>query len=157
MRGLPCPLQRTHCTSRSATRMDASGSRGLTRRFRSLPTSDVFKLARQQSSEPNIAFCGKRCVEAADRSQCAALSALLPKADMWSATRDVRDHTHDRGHNQCSSTSRAIPTRSRHTQAAIDSLVIARRRIAEIPRLCCLAWAARNCAASIASSKSLHL
>ena len=47
--------------------------------------------------------------------------------------------------------------RSRHIQAAIDSPVIARRRIPEIPRLCCLAWAVRNCAASIASSKSLHL
>jgi hypothetical protein len=67
------------------------------------------------------------------------------------------DHTLRRGQNQRSSTSRAIPTRSRHNQAAIDSLVIARRRIAEIPRLCCLAWAIRNCAASIASSKSPHL
>jgi hypothetical protein len=125
MRGLPCPWQRTHCTSRSATRMDASGSRGLTRRSRSLPTSDVFKLARQQSSEPNIAFCGKRCVEAADRSQYAALSALLPKADMWSATRDVRDHTHDRGHDQCSSTSRAIPTRSQPALPKFETSALA--------------------------------
>jgi hypothetical protein len=67
------------------------------------------------------------------------------------------DHTLRSGQNQRSSTSRAIPTRSRHNQAAIDSLVIARRRIAESPRLCCLAWAIRNCAASIASSKSPHL
>src|SRR4029453_4866364 len=86
------------------------------------------------------------------------------KADMGSARAHVRykrtsegDRPHDRGHDQRYSTSRAIPTRSRHTQAAIDSPVIARRRIAEIPRLCCLAWAVRNCAASIASSKSLHL
>jgi len=33
MRGLPYPLQRGHCTSRSATRMEASWSRGSTRRI----------------------------------------------------------------------------------------------------------------------------
>jgi hypothetical protein len=56
------------------------------------------------------------------------------KADMCSARAHVRykrtsegDRTHDRGHDQRYSTSRAIPTRSRHTQAAIDSPVIARR------------------------------
>jgi hypothetical protein len=35
MRGLPYPLQRGHCTSRSATRTEASGSRGLTRKSKS--------------------------------------------------------------------------------------------------------------------------
>jgi len=35
MRGLPWPLQRGHCTPRSATRMLASGSRGFTRKSRS--------------------------------------------------------------------------------------------------------------------------
>src|SRR5262245_29950349 len=35
MRGLPWPLHRGHCTSRSATRIDASGSRGFTRKSRS--------------------------------------------------------------------------------------------------------------------------
>src|SRR4029450_12986408 len=57
------------------------------------------------------------------------------KADIRSARAHVRykrtsegDRTHDRGHDQRYSTSRAIPTRSRHTQAAIDSPVIARRR-----------------------------
>src|SRR5262249_58929656 len=35
MRGRPWPLQRGHCTSRSATRIDASGSRGFTRKSKS--------------------------------------------------------------------------------------------------------------------------
>jgi len=35
MRGLPYPLQRGHCTSRIATRMEASGSRGFTRKSKS--------------------------------------------------------------------------------------------------------------------------
>ena len=35
MRGLPRLLQRGHCIPRSATRMEASGSRGFTRRSRS--------------------------------------------------------------------------------------------------------------------------
>jgi hypothetical protein len=35
MRGLPWPSQRGHWTPRSATRIDASGSRGFTRKSRS--------------------------------------------------------------------------------------------------------------------------
>jgi len=36
IRGLPYPLQRGHCTSRSTTRIEASGSRGLTRKSKSM-------------------------------------------------------------------------------------------------------------------------
>ena len=35
MRGLPYPLHRGHCTSRSATRAETSGSRGFTRKSKS--------------------------------------------------------------------------------------------------------------------------
>jgi hypothetical protein len=41
MRGRPYPLQRGHCTSRSATRMEASGSRGFTRRSKSTTVSQA--------------------------------------------------------------------------------------------------------------------
>src|SRR5262249_890086 len=50
MRGRPCPLQRGHCTSRSATRMDASGSRGLTRRSKSITVPQLSQLITTQSS-----------------------------------------------------------------------------------------------------------
>src|SRR5262249_23222423 len=41
MRGLPWPLQRGRCTSRRAIRMDASGSRGLTRKSKSITVSQL--------------------------------------------------------------------------------------------------------------------
>src|SRR5689334_8038827 len=70
MRGLPCPLHRGHCTSRSATLIDASGSRGLTRKSKS---TTVPQRGCNLRPEPNIAFGGKRSVEAADRCQRPAL------------------------------------------------------------------------------------
>jgi hypothetical protein len=41
MRGRPCPLQRGQTTSRSATRIEASGSRGFTRRSKSMTVSQL--------------------------------------------------------------------------------------------------------------------
>src|SRR5262245_59150770 len=44
MRGLPCPLQRGHCTSRSAMRTEASGSRGFTRKSKSTTVPQLSQL-----------------------------------------------------------------------------------------------------------------
>ena len=44
MRDRPCPLQRGHCTSPRATRTDASGSRGLTRKSEKTTHEQVRKV-----------------------------------------------------------------------------------------------------------------
>jgi hypothetical protein len=44
MRGRPFPLQRGHCTPRSAIRIDASGSRGFTRKSKSTTVPQLSQL-----------------------------------------------------------------------------------------------------------------
>jgi hypothetical protein len=57
MRGLPCLLQRGQRTSCEATRMEASGSRGFTRRSRSTTLSQLSQaMTRQWCLETSAAL-----------------------------------------------------------------------------------------------------
>ena len=55
IRGLPCPLQRGQHTSRKAKRMDASGSRGFTRKSKSTTVPQLSQLMTSQCFEVSAA------------------------------------------------------------------------------------------------------